>query len=89
MSIKPIPGDVIAQIRSSAVITCLKDAVNGLVKNSLDAGADKINIAVDYGKGNCSVEDDGHGIRPSDFQDGGGLGQLHCESVQGGHQQSA
>ncbi|KAL2264231.1 hypothetical protein VTK26DRAFT_63 [Humicola hyalothermophila] len=80
MSIQPLPADVAAQIRSSAVITSLNDAVWGLVQNSLDAGASKISISVDYGRGNCSVEDDGLGITPSSFQEGGGLGQLHYTS---------
>lgn len=78
MSIQPLPGDVAAQIKSSAVITSLNDAVWGLVQNSLDAGASKINISVDYARGNCSVEDNGLGITRASFQEGGGLGQLHC-----------
>ncbi|KAL1838769.1 hypothetical protein VTJ49DRAFT_2231 [Mycothermus thermophilus] len=80
MSIRPLPGDVIAQIRSSTVITSLNAVVCGLLENSLDAGASRVNISVDYGRGNCSVQDDGVGIAPDDFQDGGGLGNLHYTS---------
>lgn len=78
MSIKPLPGDVVAQIKSSTIITSLGSVVSGLVCNSLDAGASKINIAVDFRRGNCSVEDNGQGIPPSEFKPGGGLGKLHC-----------
>ncbi|KAK7696705.1 DNA mismatch repair protein [Diaporthe eres] len=77
MSIKPLPADVVAQIKSSVVITSLNNVICGLIKNSLDAEATKINLSVDYSRGNCSVEDNGAGIPPSEFRDDGGLGQLH------------
>jgi DNA mismatch repair protein MLH3 len=79
MSIKLLPGDVIAQIKSSVVITSLNGVVFGLLQNSLDAAASKISISIDYGRGNCTIEDNGLGIPPSDFQEDGGLGKLHCE----------
>lgn len=78
MSIKPLPGDVVAQIKSSVVITSLNNVICGLVKNALDAEATKINLTVDYSRGNCSIEDNGVGIPPSEFKDAGGLGKLHC-----------
>lgn len=78
MSIKLLPGDVVAQIKSSVVITSLNNVITGLITNSLDAAATKINISVDYSRGNCSVEDNGNGIPPSEFSEDGGLGQLHC-----------
>ncbi|KAJ9143420.1 DNA mismatch repair protein MLH3 [Pleurostoma richardsiae] len=80
MSIKPLPGDVAAQIKSSVVITSLNSVVCGLIKNSLDAEATKINVSVDYSRGNCAVEDNGIGILPSEFQEDGGLGQLYYTS---------
>ncbi|KAK4464636.1 putative DNA mismatch repair protein MLH3 [Cladorrhinum samala] len=80
MSILPLPGDVVAQIKSSAAITSLNNAIYGLVQNSLDAGATKINISVDYRRGNCSVEDNGVGIPPANFREDGGLGQPHYTS---------
>ncbi|KAG7294455.1 hypothetical protein NEMBOFW57_004528 [Staphylotrichum longicolle] len=80
MSIQPLPGDVVAQIKSSTAITSLNGAVCGLLENSLDAAASKINISIDYSRGNCSVEDDGHGIIPVSFQEDGGLGRLHWSS---------
>lgn len=79
MSIKPLPGDVVAQIKSSVVITSLNNVICGLIKNSLDAAATRINVSIDYLRGNCSVEDNGNGIPPSEFNDDGGLGQLHCK----------
>ena len=79
MPIKPLPKGVVAQIRSSLVITSLNSVAEGLFKNSLDAGASRISISLNYGRGNCSVEDNGLGIPPSDFQENGGLGKLHCK----------
>ncbi|ROV97126.1 hypothetical protein VMCG_07524 [Cytospora schulzeri] len=80
MSIKPLPRDVVAQIKSSVAITSLNNVICGLVKNALDAEATKINLTVDYSRGNCSIEDNGVGIPPSEFKDTGGLGQLHYTS---------
>lgn len=78
MSIKPLPGDVVAQIKSSTVITSLNGVAFGLVQNSLDAQASIINLSIDYRRGNCTVEDNGQGIPPLDFHEGGGLGTLYC-----------
>ncbi|KAF9874553.1 DNA mismatch repair protein [Colletotrichum karsti] len=80
MSIKPLPEDVIRRIRSSATITSLNGVICGLIKNSFDAGANKINITVDYSRGNCTVEDDGLGILPIEFREAGGLGKLYHTS---------
>lgn len=79
MSIKQLPADVVAQIKSSITITSLNSVILGLVKNSLDAHASKINISVDYRRGTCSVNDNGLGIAPAEFHETGGLGKLHCE----------
>ena len=78
MSIKPLPGNVVAQIKSSTVITSLNGVAYGLVQNSLDAQASRINLSVDYRRGNCTVEDNGQGIPPLDFHEDGGLGKLYC-----------
>lgn len=72
-----LPGDVIAQINSSTAITSLTDVVLGLLKNSLDAQATKVDITVDFGRGSCSVEDDGDGIAPANFGQDSGLGKLY------------
>ncbi|OTA08301.1 MMR, HR regulation [Trichoderma parareesei] len=80
MSIRALPEDVVGKIRSSSTITSLNGVVCGLVKNSLDAGATKVNIVVEYGRGNCVVEDNGLGIVPGDFSEDGGLGKPYYTS---------
>ncbi|GKT44457.1 DNA mismatch repair protein PMS1 [Colletotrichum spaethianum] len=80
MSIKPLPEDVIRRIRSSATVTSLNGVVCALIKNSLDAGATRLNITVDYSRGNCTAEDDGLGILPLEFRETGGLGKQHHTS---------
>ena len=77
MSIKPLPKDVVAQLKSSTVITTLNDVIDGLLRNSLDAEATQVNISVDYTRGSCSVEDNGYGIPPAEFLQDGGLGKLY------------
>ena len=81
MSIQRLPEDVIGQIKSSITITSLNAVICGLLKNSLDSSATKINVSVDYTRGNCSVEDNGQGIPPSEFRSDGGLGKLNCTSA--------
>lgn len=73
--IKPLPPEVVEQIKSSTAIPSLSSAILGLVANSLDAGARKVDIIVDFGRGSCVVEDDGYGIAPSEFGENGGLGK--------------
>ncbi|RSL47870.1 hypothetical protein CEP54_013193 [Fusarium duplospermum] len=80
MTIRQLPQDVVDKIKSSVNITSLNGVACGLLANSLDAGAFKINISIDYGRGNCTVEDDGSGIPPDEFKDAGGLGKLHHTS---------
>lgn len=79
MTIRQLPQDVVDKIKSSVNITSLNGVACGLLANSLDAGAFKVNISIDYGRGNCTVEDDGSGIPPDEFRDAGGLGKLHRE----------
>lgn len=81
MSIRALPSDVIAQLRSSTAIASLNDVVLELTKNSLDARSEKIEVSVDYATGGCVVDDDGLGILPSDFGDQGGLGKLYRTST--------
>ncbi|POR36416.1 DNA mismatch repair protein [Tolypocladium paradoxum] len=80
MSIRQLPDDVVDKIKSSAAVTSLNGVACGLVKNSLDAGATKVNVRLDYVRGNCTVEDDGLGIEPREFREDGGLGKLHHTS---------
>lgn len=82
-SILSLPAEVIAQIKSSTTITSLTDVVLELVKNSLDANASRIEVVVDFGRGGCSVEDDGHGIPPSEFREDGRLCKPYCRYHRG------
>ncbi|KAJ6788054.1 hypothetical protein PWT90_09275 [Aphanocladium album] len=80
MSIRQLPHEVVEKIASSSSVISLNDAVCGLVKNSLDANAQKINIFLDYVRGNCTVEDDGEGISADEFGIGGGLAMPNSTS---------
>lgn len=78
MSIRPLPDEVVAQIKSAAAIVSLTGVVLELLKNSLDARASKIIATVDFARGGCTVEDDGTGIPPAEFSEEGGIGKLYC-----------
>ena len=78
MSIRPLPDEVVAQIKSSTAIVSLTGVVLELLKNSLDAKASRIDATVDFVRGGCTVEDDGLGIPPAEFGEDGGLGKLYC-----------
>ncbi|PFH60264.1 hypothetical protein XA68_11251 [Ophiocordyceps unilateralis] len=80
MSIRRLPDHVVEKLQSSAAITSLNGVVCGLLKNSLDGGAVRVLIRLDYARGNCSVEDDGLGIEPYEFREDGGLIKLHHTS---------
>jgi DNA mismatch repair protein MLH3 len=77
MSIRQLPSHVVDKLKSSVTITSLNGVACGLLANALDAGASKVNISIDYARGNCTVEDNGSGISPEEFKDGGGIGKLH------------
>ncbi|KAF2018131.1 hypothetical protein BU24DRAFT_368443 [Aaosphaeria arxii CBS 175.79] len=79
-SILPLPDEAIAQIKSSTAITSLNGVVLDLLKNAFDARATRIEVTVDWARGSCTVEDDGLGIAPLEFADGGGLGKLYYTS---------
>lgn len=78
-SILPLPPEVAAQIKSSTTITSLSLVVLGLLANSLDANARRVDVNVDLRRGAASVEDDGDGIPPKEFGEHGGLGKLYRE----------
>ncbi|MCJ1226514.1 DNA mismatch repair protein [Toensbergia leucococca] len=78
--IRPLPAEVAAQVKSSIVIPSLSNVIIGLIENSLDAAARSIQVSVDFRRGSCTVEDDGYGIAPEEFSDGGGLGKQHHTS---------
>ena len=77
-TILPLAADVVAQIKSTSIITSLEDAIIGLLQNSLDSGASRITISVTFRRGGCAVEDDGSGILPINFGEDGRLGKMHC-----------
>ena len=77
--ILPLRPDVAKQVNSSTAIPSLNSVIVGLFKNSLDAGARKIDVEVDYRTGTCTVEDDGLGIAPKEFYDDGGLAKQYRE----------
>ncbi|KAG7004719.1 hypothetical protein G7Y79_00024g056690 [Physcia stellaris] len=79
-SIRPLPPDVAKQIQSSTALPSLNCVIVGLVKNSLDAGARRLDVEVDYGRGSCNVEDDGSGIPPSEFLEDGNLAKTYYTS---------
>lgn len=78
-SIRPLPAEVAAQIKSSTTINSLSVVVLGLLANSLDADARRVDINVDLRRGAASVEDDGIGIPPKEFGEYGGLGKPYRE----------
>ncbi|UPX17151.1 DNA mismatch repair protein [Ascochyta rabiei] len=80
MSIRPLPDEAVAQIKSSTAIVSLTGVVLELLRNSLDARASKIDVTVDFARGGCTVEDDGLGLAPAEFREDGGLGKLYCTS---------
>ena len=77
--ILPLPPEVQAQIKSSIAITSLSDVVIELVKNSLDAQARAVYVDIDYLRGCCSVEDDGHGMSARELSEEGRLGSMYCK----------
>ena len=78
-SILPLPPEVAAQIKSSTTINSLATVVLGLLANSLDADARRVDINVDLRRGAASIEDDGNGIPPKEFGENGGLGKSFRE----------
>ena len=78
-SILPLAPEVAAQIKSSTTINSLTTVVLGLLANSLDADAQRVDINVDLRRGAASVEDDGNGIPPKEFGEHGGMGKPYRE----------
>ncbi len=81
--IVPLPEQARAQIQSSSKIRSLNDVILCLLQNSLDAGASKIHVEIDYARRGCTVEDNGLGIPPAEFFESGGLGKLYHTSKYG------
>ena len=62
-----IKSDRNEMIRSHLVITSIQQCILLLVQNSLQANASKIQITMQNKPTIISVQDDGHGIKTSDF----------------------
>ncbi|KAF1997532.1 hypothetical protein P154DRAFT_524737 [Amniculicola lignicola CBS 123094] len=78
--IRPLPDQVVAQIKSSTAVASLSGVVLELLKNALDAKATAIDASIDFARGSCTVEDSGLGIAPLEFRAEGGLGKLYWTS---------
>lgn len=78
--ILPLSAEAIAQIHSSKHITSLRGVILALLENSLDAGASRVEISVDWRRGGCTVGDNGTGIPSAEFNENGSLGKLYCTS---------
>ncbi len=66
-AIRPLPPASVAGLRSSTAITCLSQAVEELVANSIDAGATVIDVSVRVEEGFAAVSDNGRGMDASDL----------------------
>ncbi|KAK0787158.1 DNA mismatch repair protein, partial [Friedmanniomyces endolithicus] len=78
--ILPLPKDIATQIHSSKQIINLQGVILALIENSLDAGASKIDLTVDFRRRGCTIEDNGSAIRPHEFGEDGGLGRMYHTS---------
>lgn len=78
--ILPLSPEAVSQIRSSRHITSLQEVIARLLENSLDAGATRVDISVDWKRGACLVSDNGVGIPCSEFAEDGGLGRMYYTS---------
>ena len=82
--ILPLSAETISQIHSSKNITSLPGVVRALAENSLDAGSNRIEIAADFRRGGCTVEDNGSGVPPDEFLETGSLGRMYHTSKHAG-----
>ncbi len=65
--IEPLPETAVERIAAGEVVTAPVAVVAELVDNALDAGADRVTVAVeDGGRERVQVEDDGRGMVPTD-----------------------
>ncbi len=61
--LSPLPANTVTLLRSGQVITCVSSVVKELVENSIDAGANNIEVRLeDYGLDSIEVKDNGSGV---------------------------
>ncbi len=61
--LSPLPANTVTLLRSGQVITCVSSVVKELVENSIDAGANNIEVRLeDYGLDLIEVKDNGSGV---------------------------
>ena len=65
--IKSLPEETISQISAGEVVERPSHLIKELVENSLDAGAEEIEIDFDQGGRFVRVKDNGHGISPNEM----------------------
>lgn len=69
MSIKKLPEYVVNRLKAGEIVERPKSIVKELVENSIDAGADHIQITIkDGGKNYISIQDNWSGIQLSDME---------------------
>ncbi len=68
VQIKQLPINLVNQIAAGEVIERPASVVKELVENSIDAGADKIEISISNECRNIRIADNGSGIYPDDIQ---------------------
>ena len=69
MKIKELPKETVMKIAAGEVVSGPYSVVKELIENSLDAGADTINIEIfDGGKSLIKVEDNGYGMTEEDMK---------------------
>ena len=67
--VRELPAETVDRIAAGEVVTRPARVVAELLDNALDAGADRIEVAVDGdGTDRIAVRDDGHGLRADDAQ---------------------
>ena len=65
--LRHLPTATQSKLRSSQILTSLPQVVSELVQNSLDAGAEHVEVGVDCEEWSCWVKDDCIGMSKNDL----------------------